>query len=157
MEAADALWKLIGPYLAAEKLELDDLELVGHGRGRTLRVVVDGASGVDLDRLAEVSQGLSRLLDADAELLGPYQLEVTSPGLERKLRRSHHFAKSIGREVAAKVRGMEGSASVQGILVDVDGEGFTLDGELGRFQVKLADLVSARTVFRWEKAAKPGH
>jgi len=46
---------------------------------------------------------------------------------------------------------------VQGILVDVDGEGFTLDGELGRFQVKLADLVSARTVFRWEKAAKPGH
>lgn len=157
MEAGETLWKLIGPYLAAEQLELDDLEMVGSGRGRTLRVVVDATGGVDLDRLAEVSQRLSRLLDADTELRGPYQLEVTSPGLERKLRHAHQFSKSIGREVVAKVRSTQGSTAVRGILVEVDDDGFTLEGEEGRFAVKLVDLVSARTVYQWAKAAKPGH
>ncbi len=66
-----------------------------------LRVTVDGHE-VDLDRLAEVSRGLSRLLDDETDLQDAYQLEVTSPGLERKLRRPTHYEKSVGREVVVK-------------------------------------------------------
>ena len=97
-----AVWDAVEPYLAAERLELDDLELVGRGSTRTLRVTVDGAD-VDLDRIAEVSKGLSRLLDHTAGAPeGSYQLEVTSPGLERKLTRPRHFQKSLGREAVVK-------------------------------------------------------
>ena len=58
---------------------------VGRGPGTVLRIVVDGKD-VDIERLAEVSRGVSRLLDNATELDDPYQLEVTSPGLERRLR-----------------------------------------------------------------------
>jgi ribosome maturation factor RimP len=52
------IWTVVEPYLAAERLELDDVELLGRGQGTLLRVVVDG-EGVDVDRLADVSRGLS--------------------------------------------------------------------------------------------------
>lgn len=74
------LWGLVEPYLAAERLELDDLELSGRGRGRVVRIIVDGED-VGVDRLAELSRGLSRLLDDEPGLQDSYRLEVSSPGL----------------------------------------------------------------------------
>lgn len=153
-EHVQALWRVIEPWLAAEALELDDLELVGAGRGLTLRVAVDAEGGLDLDRLAEVSEGISRLLDAQADIAGPYQLEVTTPGLERKLRRLRHWEKSIGREVAVKVEG-EGE-SVRGILTAAGPDGFSVDAGEGSRYYTYHQVVSAKTLFRWEAAPKPG-
>ena len=156
MTTTTEIWQLVEPYLAAERLELDDLELVGRGRGRTLRVAVDG-DGVDLDRLAELSRGLSRVLDNESALEGSYQLEVTTPGLERKLKRPEHFRKSIGREVVIKVTVDGTNRTIRGLLETAgDGE-FTVDGEEGRSTHEYTDVVTAKTVFRWEKAPKPGH
>ena len=163
MATEEDIWKVVEPYLAAEKLELDDLEMVGRGRAQTLRVVVDGEGGLDLDRLAEVSRGLSRLLDSVSDLEGPYQLEVTSPGLERKLTRPTHFAKSVGREVIAKTSA--GTAdqpttnprTIRGILTEARAADFVIKGDGDRFETIAYDQVlSAHTVFRWERAPKPG-
>jgi ribosome maturation factor RimP len=150
------IWGLVEPYLAAERLELDDLELSGYGRGRVLRVTVDGEE-VDIERLADLSRGLSRLLDNETDLEGSYQLEVSSPGLERKLRRPAQFAKSKGREVVAKVRQGETKMTLRGSIVDAGESAFTIEGEEGTTVVDYEDVVSARTVYRWEKAPKPGH
>lgn len=150
------LWELIEPWLEAEQLELDDLDLVGTGRGRTLRVVVDAPGGVDLDRLSDVSHGLSRLLDHDSNLEGSYQLEVTSPGLERRLRRPRHFQKSIGREVTVKTR-KDGTTTVtKGILAAAGDESFSVETGATTVSLRLDEVVSARTVFRWERPPKPG-
>lgn len=157
MSRVDALWQLIEPWLAAEHLELDDLELRGSGRGQTLRVVVDGAGGVDLDRLAELSDGISRMLDDESDLDGPYRLEVSSPGLERPLRRPRHFQKSIGREVSVKARTADETTVVKGILTSADEEAISIEDADGESCVISYDeIVGARTVFRWEKAPKPG-
>lgn len=150
------VWDLVEPYLAAERLELDDLELSGYGRGRILRVTVDG-EGIDIERLAELSRGLSRLLDNETDLEGAYQLEVSSPGLERKLRRPVQFAKSKGREVVTKVKHGEAKQTLRGNIVEAGETSFTIEGEKGRTVVDYEDVISARTVFRWEKAPKPGH
>lgn len=150
------IWNLVEPYLAAERLELDDLELSGHGRGRVLRVTVDG-DGVDIELLAELSRGLSRLLDNETDLAGSYQLEVSSPGLERKLRRPVQFVKSKGREVVAKIKQDDTKKTLRGNIVEAGEKSFTIEGEEGRTVVDYQDVVSARTVFRWEKAPKPGH
>ena len=163
MATEEHIWKVVEPYLAAEKLELDDLELVGRGRALTLRVVVDGEGGLDLDRIAEVARGLSRLLDSVPDLEGPYQLEVTSPGLERKLTRPSHFAKSVGREVVAKTNAAAGNAgtgsprTIRGVLTNA-GEGeFVIKDEADQIEtIPYDQVLSARTVFRWEKAPKPG-
>lgn len=149
-----AVWEEVETYLLAEQLELDDLELLGRGRARTLRILVDGPS-LDLDRVAEVSRGLSRLLDGlDSPLLeGPYQLEISSPGLERKLTRPRHYQKSKGREVVVKSSG----GQQRGVLEAADESGFTLATDEGR-QVRYLypEVTSARTVFKWERPAKPG-
>ena len=91
-----ALWDKLERYLTAEGLELDDIEW----SGRILRVLVDADGGVDVGRISETADGISRLLDGEAEMSGPYTLEISSPGLERKLRRPAHFRKAVGREVA---------------------------------------------------------
>lgn len=150
------IWSVVEPYLAAEQLELDDLELVGRGRGRVLRVTVDGED-VGVDRLAELSRGLSRLLDDEPGLQDEYRLEVSSPGLERKLRRPSHYGKSVGREVVVKTARADQKATYRGTLTEADEVSFTVESEEGPVTVSYEDVVSAKTVFRWEKAPKPGH
>ncbi|MDH4306442.1 MAG: ribosome maturation factor RimP, partial [Acidimicrobiia bacterium] len=93
----EAIRELIEPWLAAEDVELDDLELAGSERAQIVRILVDAEGGVDIDRIADLSLGISALLDAETDLPGPYQLEVSSPGLERKLKTPRHFQKSVGR------------------------------------------------------------
>jgi ribosome maturation factor RimP len=149
------IWSVVEPYLAAEQLELDDLELVGRGRGRVLRVTVDGED-LDVDRLAEVSRGLSRLLDDRPDLQDQYQLEVSSPGLERKLKRPPHFQKSIDREVVVKTATGDTKATYRGQLCAADDSSLTVDTDDGKVTIPYHDVTIAKTVFRWEKAPKPG-
>ncbi len=146
---------MVEPYLAAEQLELDDLELSGRGRGRVLRVTVDG-DDIGVDRLAELSRGLSRLLDDEPALQERYSLEVSSPGLERKLRRPMHYRKSVGREVVIKTARADQKATYRGTLADADDSRLIVDSEQGSVTVPYDDVISAKTVFRWEKAPKPG-
>jgi ribosome maturation factor RimP len=154
-EVAD-IWAVIEPYLGAEDLELDDLELTGQGKGRVLRVTIDGPD-LGIDRIAEVSRGLSRLLDHETDLDGEYQLEVTSPGLERKLKRPAHFRKAVGREVVVKAA-LEGSTTtLRGLIGSADDSGFTVAADEDEKAVMYDDVISAKTVFKWEKAPKPGH
>lgn len=146
----EAMRASIERYLDAEDVELDDLELAG----RTLRVTVDSSTGLDLDRISEVSRGVSRLLDGNDDFLsGRYNLEVTSPGLERKLRLPRHYEKSVGRDVI--VKGRDGS-KVRGRLVDANAEGFRIavDGE--ERSMLYRDVSSARTVFTMPAKPKPG-
>lgn len=152
----ESLERLIGDYLEAERLELDDLEIAGQGRGRVLRVVVDGPD-VGVDHLAALSRGLSRMLDHESDLDGSYTLEVTSPGLERKLRRPSHYGKSIGKEITVKTRSeIHGEHRHEGVLTASDDTGFVLEKKGESVRIELEDVRSARTVFRWERAPKPG-
>ncbi|MGZ5383412.1 MAG: ribosome maturation factor RimP [Acidimicrobiia bacterium] len=151
------LWELFYGYLQAEGLELDDLEMVGRDRVGLLRVVVDMEGGVGVDRLAETSRGLARLLDDDDRFQTSYTLEVTSPGLERKLRRPEHYAKSIGREVVVKThQEIEGERAHRGTLESADEVACVISVDGIDRKIPVADIASARTVFRWEPAAKPG-
>ena len=156
MTTVSDIWTVVEPYLAAERLELDDLELLGRGPGTLLRVVVDG-EGVNVDRLADVSRGLSRLLDNETALSDAYRLEVTSPGLERNLRRPSHYSKSLGREVVVKVADGDKKATLRGVLSDAGESSFTVESGDERSVVNYEDVLAAKTVFRWEKAPKPGH
>ncbi len=156
-QTVSELWDLLEPYLAAEHLELDDLELVGAGRTTTLRLVLDAPEGIDLDRITVVSRNVSRLLDAEAALAGPYQLEVSSPGLERWLRRPSHFQKSVGREASVKVAGEESTVTLRGKIVESGEDALVLEVAGERRKIGFGEIVSAKTVFSWDKPGRPGH
>ena len=94
---------LIAPEVTAAGLSLYDLE---HAGG-VLRVVVDRPGGVDIEAIAAITRAVSRLLDEHDPLPGHYTLEVSSPGLERRLRVPAHFAGAVGetRQAQAPRRG----------------------------------------------------
>lgn len=152
------LWDLVEPHLAAEHIELDDLDVRGGGGARLVRVTVDAEKGVDVDTLATVSRGLERLIDQSNLVGGPYTLEVSSPGLERTLRRPAQFAKAIGREAVVTTRGpVAGARRHRGVIDGVAAGAVALRVDEEARLIPLAEVEQARTVFRWEKAPKPGH
>jgi len=149
------LWDRIDPYVAAEGIELDDVEILGGGQ--VVRVTIDSEDKVGVDRIAELSRGISRLIDADDPFTGSYTLEVSSPGLERKLTRPRHFEKSVGRQVKVKTfREVEDTREHKGIITRSNGTGFTVDIDGHEREILFDDVASARTIFVWEKGARPG-
>jgi ribosome maturation factor RimP len=153
----DRIAAAIEPVLASIGLELFDVKLTAAGRTRTLQVIVDREGGVDLDTITAASERISPVLDADAELRGPYALEVSSPGLERPLRRPDHFRRAVGETVTVKARGPEGAVERRrGQLLEVDDDGIVVDTGTGVERVRYDDVVQARTVFEFGPAPKPG-
>src|SRR4051794_28301609 len=125
MGQAEMVRELVEPVLAAEGLELFDCEL----KPGLLRVTVDAPGGVSIDRLGQLSQRLSRLLDDRDPIASRYTLEVSSPGLERSLRTADHFRKAVGTTITVRTRGeVEGDRRVQGTLDSADDDGVVLDG-----------------------------
>lgn len=88
----------------SEGLQLYDIEFVGRGRQRVLRVFIDKeGGGASIDDCANVSRGLNVVLDADDVIPGgAYDLEVSTPGLERKLSKTWHFDLAIGKTVQVR-------------------------------------------------------
>ncbi len=151
----DRLWDRIDPYVAAEGVELDDIEI--HGGGQIVRVTVDARKPIGVDVIAELSKGIGRLIEEDDPFTGSYTLEVSSPGLERKLNRANHYIKSIGRQVKVKTFApVDGDKNHQGVLVGADESEFTIDVDGTERKLQYDDVSSARTVFVWEKGARPG-
>lgn len=152
---ADRLWEAIEPYVAAEGVELDDLEVLNGGQ--LVRVTVDvmearATDPLGVDVIAELSRGIGRLMDKEDPFQGSYTLEVSSPGLERKLRRVRHYEKSIGRTIKAKTFAeVEGTKTHTGTLVTVQDGSFVVEVGGSNRRITYGDVSSARTVFVWEK------
>jgi ribosome maturation factor RimP len=144
---------VVEPVVAAADLELYDVELAAP----VLRVLVDKAGGVDLAVLGEVTRAVSEALDADDPVPGRYTLEVSSPGLERKLRTPAHFAAALGKKVRVRtVAGTEGERRVEGTLTAADDEGVTVAAGEGERRIAYDEVERARTVFEWGPTPPPG-
>ena len=149
----DRVRAVVEPVVAAADLELYDVELAG----AVLRVLVDKDGGVDLAVLGEVTRAVSEALDADDPLPGRYTLEVSSPGLERKLRTPAHFAAALGKKVRVRtVAGTEGDRRVEGELTAADDDGVVLATPEGERRIAYGDVERARTVFEWGPTPPPG-
>lgn len=158
MGALEEVRDLAESVAARRDLRLWDVEL-GGGRGSSVvRVYVDRDEGVDLDTVAEISQELSRGLDLRDPIPGRYVLEVSSPGLERTLKRPEHFSASVGKRVTMKTRrplhggghridGLIRSADAASVQIELDGAGD--DGE-PKVEVPYDEVRMARTVFEWQ-------
>jgi ribosome maturation factor RimP len=145
---------LVRPVVEAAGLELVD---VGFGRAagrRILHVVVDREGGVDLDTIAELSERISRRLDLEGFEPGPYSLEVSSPGIERPLKRPRDFARAVGATIRLRVRSSAGSTAHEGELVSADDETIVIASSGGELRVRYDDVASARTIVDWDAELK---
>ena len=141
---------LVRPVVESAGLELVDVTFQREEGRRILRVTVDRDGGVDLDAIAGASDRISRRLDLEDFSSGPYQLEVSSPGIERPLRRPRDFERRVGETVKVKsAEPIEGSRTHRGTLRSTDEGGIVVDTDAGARRIGFDQIVSARTVFEW--------
>jgi ribosome maturation factor RimP len=134
-------------------LDLYDVEMV---KG-TLNVVITKSGGVDLESLTRANRAISEWLDVNDPIPGRFTLDVSSPGLERRLRTPSHFMSTIGEVVTLReIREGMPTRRLEGTVIAVDVTSVTLeDAEHGHVTVALDSIERARTVFKWGAQAKP--
>jgi ribosome maturation factor RimP len=125
--------ELLEPTLAHMGYGIYGIEQSGTS-GRTLRIAIDKADGISLDDCQRVSEVASPLLDQANLIEGPYTLEVSSPGAERRLRSREEYDRFVGRKVNVRYRTGEAEGVVEGALLSVDDAGIAV-------RVKAADVM----------------
>lgn len=146
-ESREELEAQIVSTLAARfpEVELVDLEVRGSPPA-TLTLFVDRPGGVDLELCAAVSQALEAFRER-------FALEVSSPGLDRRLRRPEHFASAVGEEIVVKLTmPLDGRRNFRGLLVAAGADSITLElADRGNVTLPLAALAKANVVYNFEK------
>jgi ribosome maturation factor RimP len=143
--------------LAGRGYELVELTLAREGRRLMLRVTVDRPEGgVGLEDVTEISEVLSRALDEEDPIPGPYTLEVASPGIERPLVRPSDYLRFEGREIRVKTReGIEGRRRFQGVIESSSEDSFVLrldDGSV--VEIPYTSVAEAKLVVDWDAELK---
>jgi ribosome maturation factor RimP len=149
-DITEAIRAAVAPVLAELGTELYDVELGLAGRAQLVRILIDRPGGIDLEAITAATQAVNPVLDDLDLMTGQSTLEVSSPGLERPLRRPEHFAGAQGSAVAVKTRApVAGARRHTGLLTAVDDAGIevVVDGEPRR--LAFADISSAHTIFEW--------
>ncbi|MBI3785663.1 MAG: ribosome maturation factor RimP [Deltaproteobacteria bacterium] len=130
--------------MTEEGMEIVDVEFRRESRGMVLRLFLDRSGGVNLDDLARVSRQLGDLLDVHNTVPGAYTLELSSPGINRRLRRPDHFGRYIGRRVRVRaVVGVEGRRSFFGKLENVEPDGVRIADPAGTYFIRFSDIAQA--------------
>jgi ribosome maturation factor RimP len=163
MGPAEQLREAIEPIVRAAGLSLWDVER----SASVVRVLIDRPEGVDLEAISAVTPAVSALLEARDDLVpaAHYALEVSSPGVERSLRRAEQFQRYVGSEVALKTASpVAGARRLQGTLVAAGSGSVTVAvdeadgaaaGGVEPVEIDLSNIQRAHTVFRWGAEAKP--
>lgn len=130
---ANNLWSLIEPVVEGLGYEVVDIDFRPHPKDGLLRIYIDQEQGIQLDDCTAVSRQVSAMLDVEDPIPGHFNLEVSSPGLDRPLRKAEDYERFVGETVKVKL-GMptlEGQRNFTGkllglkdneVMIEMDGE-----------------------------------
>ncbi|WP_294951998.1 ribosome maturation factor RimP [Sulfurovum sp.] len=136
----------IAKIVEANGAALYDIETANEFDETIYRVLITKTGGVDLDLCATISSELSPFLDVHPPMNGHYRLEVSSPGIERKLTKPVHFKNAIGEKVKVKLLGGD---KLKGVLKEADEKGITVETKQGEETFAYGDLGTVKTYFEW--------
>lgn len=138
---------LLEPTVEGLGYELSDLEVKLGGRSGIVRVFIDSPEGISLDDCEKVSLAVSALLDVEDPVPGHYDLEVSSPGLNRKLTKPDHFRRFAGEEVKVEMRfPIEGRKRFRGRLAASDEDNIRIVVDGVEHNLPIATIDTARLV-----------
>ena len=130
--------------------ELYDVEYAKEGKDYFLRIFIDKESGIDLNDCEKVNDGINDLLDKADYIKEQYFLEVSSPGIERVLRKDKHLEANIGVLVEIKMfKAIDGKKVLQGILKEFSKDNIVLELEDKDLEISRKDISVIKTVYEW--------
>ena len=146
--ADDSLARLIGSVVESMGYELVGVELFQRTQqGAVLRVYIDQDEGITLDDCSAVSHQLSGVLDVEDPIRGHYDLEVSSPGLDRPLFAREHFERFRGHRARLRLTvKLEGRRKYEGLLMGLDGDSVLIQDNGESLAVPLELIDSARLI-----------
>jgi ribosome maturation factor RimP len=148
---ANEIWRLVEPVIEAEGMELIEVEYRRESQGWVLRLFIDGEDGITVADCAEISHVVGDLLDVSNPINHPYRLEISSPGVDRPLRKPGSFHKFIGSIVEAKtsvpVIPSENRRRFKGELVQVTSHCITLDCGGSVYEIPFGSLERAHLCY----------
>jgi ribosome maturation factor RimP len=143
----EELTRLLEPTIEQLGYELADLELKLAGRDSLVRVFIDKPEGVGLEDCETVSRQVSAVLDVEDPVPGHYVLEVSSPGLDRKLTKSAHYRRYVGDDIRVQLRfPIEGRRKFRGRLAAASDETIQIEVDGQLHELPIATIDTARLV-----------
>ena len=127
---------------------LYDVEYAKEGPNYYLRIYIDSPKGIDLNDCEKVSNQINEILDKEDYIKEQYFLEVSSPGIERILRKDEHLKQNIGKEVEVKLfkKDANGNKNYKGILEKFDSETITIKENI---EIERKNIAQIKTVYNW--------
>lgn len=130
--------------------ELYDVLYVKEGKEFYLRVVIDKPDGIDINDCEKVNNAINDVLDEADYIKDQYFLEVSSPGIERNLRKNKHFQAQIGNEIFVKLfKPLEKKKEIRGVLKSYSEDEMILIQDEKEIKIEVKNIALARTVFDW--------
>lgn len=136
----------IAKIIEANGAFLYDIETVSEFDETIYRILITKVGGVSLDLCASISYELSPFLDVHPPMSEAYRLEVSSPGIERKLTKPLHFQNAIDERVKLKIAGND---KLKGVLKEASNDGIVVETKEGKESFTYGDIKTAKTYFAW--------
>ena len=137
---------MLTPLALARGLEIVDIESLGSGS--ILRIYIDNEKGVTVDDCASFSRVVSDVLDVEFSGFSNFNLEVSSPGIERVIKKERDFLKYIGRKIKLKTFApVQGQRKFLGIIKGLENDILFLDSSGCVFEIDKVNIAKANLVF----------
>jgi len=137
----------IEKIVKANNANFYDTEIVTEAEGTIFRIFITQEGGINLDTCAKISRELSPFLDVYPPMSNHYRLEVSSPGIERKLTKPQHYKASIGENIS--VKDIETNI-IKGKLIALLEEGLQIETKHGEETINFDEILSVKTYFQWQ-------
>jgi ribosome maturation factor RimP len=140
--------QLIAPIIAANHVELFDVDYIKEGQDWYLRVYIDKEGGVTIDDCQAVSRAFNEVLDKENYIADQYIFEVSSPGLTRPLKKEKDYEKSIGRLLDIKLyKPVEGKKEYAGILKEYNKDIIIIESDDTQITIERSNLAMIRWAY----------
>ena len=142
---------LLEPKIQEIGYELYDVEYAKEGKNYFLRIIIDKPEGIDLNDCEKVNNAITDMLDEANYIKEQYFLEVSSPGIERVIRKEKHLKQNIGQEIQVKLfrKDQNGKKEYQGKLLDYTSENITIQTSEEKINIERKNISQIRTIYSW--------
>ena len=138
---------LLRPVISAMGYEMWGVEHFPKGHASLVRIYIDNDSGISLADCERVSEQVTGILDVNDPIRGPYNLEISSPGLDRPLFTLEQFERFIGHEAGIRLRTkLDGRRNVTGKIIEVNDDSVTILGNDSRYSIPADTIEKANIV-----------
>ena len=142
--------KLLQEIITNLGYELYDIKYEKEGKDYYLRIIIDKPEGIDINDCETVNNAINDILDEADYIKEQYFLEVSSPGLERTLRKDKHFQKQIGNEISVKLyKAIDKQKEIIGTLEEYNENEITIKVNSETIKIDLKNIAIAKTIFNW--------